>query len=173
VAAAAAAMSADAAAGATGRLGLKLHQSAPASAQKEVLLVEDVTVSQRIAQMALSRARYKVEVASDGETAVDMYKQSPFRLVLMDIQLPRMNGIEAAQLIRTHEAEHNLKPCLMFGLTGNVEAEQLTQYASAGMNGCIAKGNVLATAVRQAEEIIKANPNQFVNLTGGTGHAAS
>ena len=59
-------------------------------------LVEDVRVSQRIAAAALTRAHYKVEVASDGESAVDKYRQhsATLRIILMDIHLPGISGIE-------------------------------------------------------------------------------
>ena len=64
--------------------------SSKSSTGPDCLLVEDVRVSQRIAQQALTRAHYKVDVASDGETSVEKFKQhmETLRIVLMDINLP-------------------------------------------------------------------------------------
>jgi hypothetical protein len=73
----------------------------------DLLLVEDVRVSQRIGEAALRRAHYKVTLASDGQAAVDSFKmyQDSLEVVLMDIHMPGMNGIEATELIRQFEAE--------------------------------------------------------------------
>ena len=73
----------------------------------DLLLVEDVRVSQRIGEAALRRAHYKVALASDGQAAVDSFKmyQDSLEVVLMDIHMPGMNGIEATELIRQFEAE--------------------------------------------------------------------
>jgi hypothetical protein len=73
----------------------------------DLLLVEDVRVSQRIGEAALRRAQYKVALASDGQQAVDSFKQyqDSLEVVLMDIHMPGMNGIEATELIRQFELE--------------------------------------------------------------------
>jgi CheY-like chemotaxis protein len=132
----------------------------------DLLLVEDVRVSQKIAQQALTRLGYKVEVASDGESAVKKFKKlmGSLKIVLMDIGLPGISGIEAAQQIRAHEKQKNKGPVVLFGLTGNVEEENLHEYEAVGMNGCIMKGTVIAEAVTQALSQLQQHPNQFVNM---------
>ena len=137
-----------------------------AAAGPDVLLVEDVRVSQRIAAAALTRAHYKVEVASDGESAVDKYRQyaASLRIILMDIHLPGISGIEATQRIRKTEADEGRAPALVYGLTGNVEEANLRAYENAGMNGCIVKGTLLVDAVKTAVEMSERNPAAFVDL---------
>lgn len=132
----------------------------------ELILVEDVRVSAKIASAALTRAHYKVVIASDGESAVEQYKQNinTVRVILMDINLPGISGIEATQQIRQLEKQHNGSPVLIYGLTGNVEEENMRQYQQCGMNGCIIKGKLLVNAVSQAIQISERNPNEFVNL---------
>jgi len=133
----------------------------------EVLLVEDIKVSQKAAQNALQRLGFKVAVASDGESAVTQYRNNigAFGLVLMDIGLPGISGIEAAQQIRALERERGFPPVRMFGLTGNVEEENLASYQEVGMNGCILKGTTLGEAVRIASAQLAADPTRFIKLS--------
>jgi CheY-like chemotaxis protein len=127
-------------AGASSNTSSIISSNASTGSGCDCLLVEDVRVSQRIASAALTRAHYKVDVASDGETAIEKYKQhaQTLKVVLMDIHLPGISGIEATQRIRQYEQSIGISPpCLVYGLTGNVESDNLRLYQSAGMNGCI------------------------------------
>ena len=146
-----------------------LRQSSAPSSGPDLLLVEDVRVSQRIASQALQRAQFKVEVASDGESAVDKFKQysGTVRVILMDVGLPGISGIEATEQIRRWERESEQpSPVLIFGLTGNVEEENLIEYEEVGMNGCILKGKLLVDAVRTAIDQSRLHPGDFINLVG-------
>mgnify|MGYP003867459751 CR=1 FL=1 len=137
-----------------------------------MLLVEDVLVSQRIGKAALSKAKpgyetgkdlkYKVEVAADGKKAVELFEAGEFDIVLMDINLPLMDGVDAAKAIRLWEEKSQRSKCLIFGLTGSLSNEDLDRYKSAGMNGCIAKGTVLVDALHDAIADHSKNPEQFV-----------
>lgn len=158
--------------------------SPPAAGGIDVLLVEDVRVAQRIAARALTSAHYRVDVASNGEAAVEKFKAlaQTLRIVLMDINLPGgITGTDATVRIRAHEATleaaaraAGLPPpprVLVLGLTGNVDEDNLRLYEAAGMNGCIAKGKQLADAVQRAIQMHAANPHVFVNLAGPTAAA--
>ena len=141
----------------------------PMAVGPNMLLVEDVRVSQKIALQALSRAGYKCIAADNGESAVEKYKQhaSSFRYIIMDINLPGISGMEATEQIRQLEktlGSDEEGPLLIFGLTGNVDPENLTNYEAAGMNGCILKGKVLSEAVKQAIEQSN-NGTKFVAIT--------
>lgn len=165
--------------------------SPPAAGGIDVLLVEDVRVAQRIAARALTNAHYRVDVASNGEAAVEKFKAlaQTLRIVLMDINLPGgITGTDATVRIRAHEAALEAAALaagvpppprvLVLGLTGNVDEDNLRLYEAAGMNGCIGKGKQLGEAVQRAIQMHAANPHVFVNLAGPTaapsaGHAAS
>ena len=84
----------------------------------------------------------------------------------MCVQLPGISGIEAASLIRNWERDHGLPPVVMFGLTGNVEEENLHAYHQVGMNGCIVKGKQLGDALGQALAQLERTPRAFINLSG-------
>ncbi|KAG7528284.1 hypothetical protein FFLO_06268 [Filobasidium floriforme] len=73
-----------------------------------VLIVEDNPINQNILSMFLRKRRIKHQTANNGQEAVDKWKTGIFHLILMDIQLPVMDGIEATKLIRTFERNSNI-----------------------------------------------------------------
>ena len=72
-------------------------------AKAEILLAEDYPTNQQIALRHLTGAGYRVTLAEDGQQAVDLFKTKQFDLILMDIQMPLMDGYEATRLIREQE----------------------------------------------------------------------
>jgi CheY-like chemotaxis protein len=73
---------------------------------RRVLVAEDNAVNQRIAMSLLSKRGHDVVLADDGEKAVAAVRREHFDLVLMDVQMPRMDGFEATAAIRMFEAAH-------------------------------------------------------------------
>ncbi len=67
---------------------------------KEILLVEDNPVNQKVAQMMLKRLGYSVAIADNGEEAIKKIREKSFEIVLMDAQMPVMNGMDATRKIR-------------------------------------------------------------------------
>jgi CheY-like chemotaxis protein len=78
------------------------------SSQKllKILVIEDNLINQRLASTLFSRLGHQVDVAMNGLLGVELFKEKKHDLILMDIQMPVMTGLEAAQAIREHERPH-------------------------------------------------------------------
>ena len=108
---------------------------------KRVLLVEDTPVNQMVAQKLLAKFGCQVELAEDGLQALSAIAgtTTPFNLVLMDMQMPHMDGIEATRHLRAHEIEHGLPRLPVIALTANALTTDREHCLAAGMDDFIAK----------------------------------
>jgi two-component system sensor histidine kinase/response regulator len=103
----------------------------------KVLLVEDNAVNQKVAQRFLERLGCEVELAENGEQCIRAWELGKFDLVLMDIQMPVMDGYTATRLIRENECADWHTPIV--ALTANAMTGQLERCLSAGMDGLLTK----------------------------------
>ncbi|WP_310610697.1 response regulator [Limnohabitans sp.] len=101
-----------------------------------VLLVEDDPINQEVAKVLLIEAGLSVDIAGDGQQAIEKIKANPYDLVLMDIQMPIMDGIEATQIIRQMPDKKELP---ILALTANIFEEYRHRCTEAGMSDFIAK----------------------------------
>ncbi|MFH0811734.1 MAG: ATP-binding protein [Pseudomonadota bacterium] len=99
-----------------------------------ILLVEDYEVSRRIIKAFLKKHPYIIDEAENGEKAVDKYKINKYDLILMDIQMPVMDGYTATKLIREWEINNNLKPVPIIALTAHAMKEDIEKSRQAGCN---------------------------------------
>ncbi len=104
-----------------------------------VLLVEDNPVNLQVAHQLLSRLGVEVSSAENGRIGVEQFAAQHFDLVLMDMQMPEMDGIEATKRMRALQADsvNGLTPIV--ALTANVQPEDRERCFAAGMNDFIAK----------------------------------
>ena len=111
------------------------------SDNKRILLVEDNELNQEIAEAILTSYDFSVDIADNGQIAVDMLKTAGaghYSVVLMDIQMPVMNGYEAAKAIRALE-DKRLASVPIIAMTANAFEEDKQKALKCGMNGHIAK----------------------------------
>jgi two-component system, sensor histidine kinase and response regulator len=104
---------------------------------RTVLLVEDNATNRRVAELFLERAGCEVAVAADGAEALALLRERRVDLVLMDMQMPVMDGLEATRRIRSEIAGGGRLPIV--GLTANALKEQVEACRAAGMDDVIAK----------------------------------
>ncbi len=101
-----------------------------------VLLVEDEPINQEVSRGLLEDAGLSVDLAEDGEQAVAMAQQTPYALILMDMQMPHMNGVDATQAIRAGSLNQTTP---ILAMTANAFDEDRQTCLAAGMNDHIGK----------------------------------
>ncbi|MCG5242054.1 ATP-binding protein [Azospirillum doebereinerae] len=111
--------------------------AAPGRRTARILLAEDVPMNQIVTSSILCKAGHMVEVAEDGEAAVEAVRTGQFDLILMDMQMPRMDGVQATTAIRGMEGGRRAVPIV--ALTANALPDQLQRCLDAGMNDHVTK----------------------------------
>jgi PAS domain S-box-containing protein len=120
--------------------------------QAKVLLAEDNAVNAKIASKILDKLGIEVVVVENGELALHQTINKTFDLVLMDINMPTMDGITAAEKIRELSFPKNQVPIL--ALTANAMMEDKERCIKAGMNGFISKPIKLGRLVEELDNIL-------------------
>ena len=123
-----------------------------------LLLVEDNEFNQELAFELLTAQGLSIEVANDGIEALEMIKQSTYDGILMDCQMPNMDGYEATREIRKQTIYKNLP---IIAMTANVTKGDIENAMQAGMNDCISKPiNVKDMFTTIAKWIVPSNPEK-------------
>jgi two-component system, sensor histidine kinase and response regulator len=105
--------------------------------QARILVVEDYAPNQDVVNMHLTNAGHIVDVAENGKEAVQACEKNSYDLILMDVQMPEMNGIDATNIIRTGDSSCQNVPII--ALTANAEGDTKKSCLQAGMNDVITK----------------------------------
>jgi CheY-like chemotaxis protein len=101
-----------------------------------VLVAEDNRVNQRVICRVLQKHGHSVTVAENGEDAVQRFREQPFDLVLMDLQMPVMGGLEAARRMRGFARSRSTP---IFAVTARAEESDKQNCLEAGMNEYLTK----------------------------------
>jgi signal transduction histidine kinase/NO-binding membrane sensor protein with MHYT domain/AmiR/NasT family two-component response regulator len=104
-----------------------------------ILAAEDNLTNQLVLRSLLEPTGCDLVIVGDGQQAVEAAAAGAFDVILMDIQMPRLNGVEATLAIRAAEAAAGERPTPIVALSANVMAHQIEEYLQAGMNHWIAK----------------------------------
>ena len=108
------------------------------AANVKILLVEDNLINQEVAMFILTKKGYDVLIANNGEEAVAMAEKEVIDLMLMDVQMPRMNGYEATEKIRKMEATTGSRKPII-GLTANAMKGDKEKCLQSGMDAYLTK----------------------------------
>jgi PAS domain S-box-containing protein len=101
-----------------------------------ILVVEDNEINQQVAQEILEKAGFVIDIAEDGKQAVEAVEKNSYDLVLMDIQMPIMDGYEATKEIRKN---HQFEDFPILAMSASAMTQDLESARKAGMNGHVAK----------------------------------
>jgi len=125
----------------TGASGREPREAVPASLAPKlhVLVAEDNPVNQKVAAGILSRKGWTVSVASTGQQAYQAFLTNHFDLILMDVQMPELDGLEASTLIRDRERVHSLERTPIVAVTAHASSAQHQQCIAHGMDAVVTK----------------------------------
>lgn len=104
-----------------------------------ILLAEDNAVNQLLAKRLLSRWNHHVSIANDGQEALNQFDNHEYDVILMDMQMPFVSGIEACQRIRAIEREQGLRHTIIIALTANAMESDRQRCLDAGMDDYLSK----------------------------------
>ena len=142
----------------------------PVAKHLRILLAEDNTVNQKVALLQLQKLGYRADVAGNGIEVLEALQRQPYDVVLMDVQMPEMDGLEATRHIR-QQWSAELRPRII-AITANAMLEDREQCLEAGMDDFITKPirveeleQVLQQAQRINADISEWQHNSNQNLT--------
>ena len=120
-----------------------------------VLAAEDNAVNRMVLTAMLQQAGLEPVVVSDGAEAVDRWRAEPWDLILMDVQMPGMDGPEATRIIRAEEAATGRARTPIIALTANAMAHQVADYLACGMDEFVAKPLEIALLFAAMERVLE------------------
>jgi CheY-like chemotaxis protein len=121
---------------------------------RRLLLAEDDKTIREVLGLMLKRSNYHVDFAEDGLKVIEMWEKGGYDLVLMDIQMPRLNGFEATRAIREKERERGGHTPIV-AMTAHAFKEDEEKCLAAGMDNYISKPIDFEMARKMIEESIK------------------
>ena len=113
-----------------------------------ILLAEDNLINQKLATRVLNKLGFEIEIANNGRQAVDMLQAKSYDVILMDVLMPEMDGLEATRYIR----KNSLHQPIIVAMTANALPEDREECIRAGMNDYISKPINLEILVRILQE---------------------
>lgn len=104
-----------------------------------VLAVDDTPALRALLQLCLTKAGYRVDLAEEGQSAVEMFLAGSYDVVVMDIQMPVLDGLAAVALMRAEERSRGRAPVPIVALTANAEPADLRRCLEAGFTAALRK----------------------------------
>jgi len=131
--------------------------------RRRVLLVEDNVVNQQVASAILVKTGYQVVVAENGKEAVDLTENSQYDIIIMDCQMPIMDGMEATRKIRQREDKRGLPRTPIIAITANALDGDRNACLAAGMDDYLPKPLHKDALIRTIEKWSAPNMEQAQN----------
>lgn len=133
----------------------KARREDPARVSLKILVAEDDDISQLTARTLLGKLGYDITVVDNGVEAIEVLKENRFDLMLLDVQMPVMDGVETARAIREGKAGAHNVDIPIVAMTAYAMAGDKQAFLEAGMNGYVAKPIVFEALISQIREHIR------------------
>lgn len=146
----------------------------PVADSRRILLAEDNKVNQMLAVNLLTKAGHRVDVVGNGVEAIDAVRRRPYDLVLMDVQMPEMDGLEATRRIRAMAGDYGGIPII--AMTANARPEDRWVCLENGMNDFITKPIDLSDMLNKVAQWTSGEPYTFQgddDLAAGSGQTVT
>ncbi|MGB3424018.1 MHYT domain-containing protein, partial [Castellaniella sp.] len=131
---------------------------APQLPPLRVLIADDVEQNLELLTLVLQSGGHAVEAARDGEQAVELFLAGSFDVVLMDVHMPRVDGLQATRLIRQHERTQGLGSTPVIALTASVMANDRREARQAGMSGFAVKPLDIPRLYEEIARVLEGRP---------------
>jgi len=125
-----------------GKTAAKATENTPQTEKKEdlrILLAEDNNINRQVAVLSLKKFGCNIDTVENGQEALEKLISGNYDVILMDVQMPVMDGITATQKIREYESKMNLPPVRIIAMTANAMREDKEHCLAAGMDDYISK----------------------------------
>ena len=129
------------------------NENNPGQRTLRILLVEDNMLNQKFAKVTLTKQGHFLDIAENGKIAVEKFKTEAYDLILMDIQMPIMSGLEAAREIRRMEEENHVEPIKIIAVTAFALDNKREECMDAGMDNFLAKPFKPNQLIKMIDEI--------------------
>lgn len=134
-----------------------LRHSTQAGTQRRILLVEDDQLNQKVAAGMLTHHGYAVDDAMDGHIAIEMACSNRYDLILLDCQLPGVDGFEVCRIIRQWERQQQILPVPIIAMTACAMKGDRERCLAAGMDDYLSKPVALDKLAAMLENWIPAH----------------
>jgi len=135
---------------------------AVAPARRRALVVEDDTTNQRVAVKMLEKLGWRVDVSGNGREALDLVRQLPYDIILLDCRMPFMNGFEFARAVRQMDKPVSATPIV--GVSASAMPGQRQECLDAGMDDFISKPVMMADLRRCLERVAPADAGRIASV---------
>ena len=125
------------------------------NAKLKILIVDDDPTNIIVAKRCLSDVCDVIDEAVDGKVGLSMFQGNHYDAILMDIQMPVMDGFEACRQIRNYETEYNLEETPIIAVSASVIGDVVDECEAAGMNGYISKPFKKGTLVKELTSVLE------------------
>jgi CheY-like chemotaxis protein/HPt (histidine-containing phosphotransfer) domain-containing protein len=132
-----------------------------ASTKLRILLAEDNPINQRVATRLLEKMGHEVVIAGDGKEVIRNWEKEPFDLILMDVQMPEMDGYEATTKIRALPGENSKTPIV--AMTAHAMASDRDKCLAVGMNDYLSKPLNVEEVLKVVHKYVSGQQNEKEN----------